>query len=149
MYSIAVTNHHIVCGTYENLIHVRTRSLAMGQEVQPCRSLPAEQGHSMASHAQDIPSICCANRPTCLLPSGLTEPPWGMRDGLHCGCPGSVLSHSLGAGLRPTLSVLGVPGSQRMLLPSLSAVPVPVIPDAGLAFSCSAPFSAGCGASSR
>lgn len=23
MYSIAVTNHHIVCGTYENLIHVR------------------------------------------------------------------------------------------------------------------------------
>lgn len=24
VYSIAVTNHHIVCGTYENLIHVRT-----------------------------------------------------------------------------------------------------------------------------
>lgn len=24
MYSIAVTNHHIVCGTYENLIHVRS-----------------------------------------------------------------------------------------------------------------------------
>lgn len=23
VYSIAVTNHHIVCGTYENLIHVR------------------------------------------------------------------------------------------------------------------------------
>lgn len=25
VYSIAVTNHHIVCGTYENLIHVSRR----------------------------------------------------------------------------------------------------------------------------
>jgi len=27
VYSIAVTNHHIVCGTYENLIHVRAAGL--------------------------------------------------------------------------------------------------------------------------
>lgn len=30
VYSIAVTNHHIVCGTYENLIHVRAAGLAWG-----------------------------------------------------------------------------------------------------------------------
>lgn len=29
VYSIAVTNHHIVCGTYENLIHVRTAGFNM------------------------------------------------------------------------------------------------------------------------
>lgn len=30
MYSIAVTNHHIVCGTYENLIHVRAGIWRLG-----------------------------------------------------------------------------------------------------------------------
>lgn len=35
VYSIAVTNHHIVCGTYENLIHVR--------EMHMISSLPREQ----------------------------------------------------------------------------------------------------------
>lgn len=29
VYSIAVTNHHIVCGTYENLIHVREMHTSM------------------------------------------------------------------------------------------------------------------------
>lgn len=30
VYSIAVTNHHIVCGTYENLIHVRATGFEAG-----------------------------------------------------------------------------------------------------------------------
>lgn len=30
VYSIAVTNHHIVCGTYENLIHVRAAGFEAG-----------------------------------------------------------------------------------------------------------------------
>lgn len=34
VYSIAVTNHHIVCGTYENLIHVR--------DLHTCTWLPSQ-----------------------------------------------------------------------------------------------------------
>ena len=54
VYSIAVTNHHIVCGTYENLIHVRAdaggRRLALGPCPPPsvpltCQRHPPGVGH--------------------------------------------------------------------------------------------------------
>lgn len=35
VYSIAVTNHHIVCGTYENLIHVRAGTQGWGPALGP------------------------------------------------------------------------------------------------------------------
>uniref|UniRef100_A0A8B9J509 TNF receptor-associated factor 7 n=1 Tax=Astyanax mexicanus TaxID=7994 RepID=A0A8B9J509_ASTMX len=40
VYSIAVTNHHIVCGTYENLIHVR---FLMGCTGQSCVAASSER----------------------------------------------------------------------------------------------------------
>lgn len=49
VYSIAVTNHHIVCGTYENLIHVRHMYMYAGNfvfffsSILLFSSLPLEQ----------------------------------------------------------------------------------------------------------
>lgn len=40
VYSIAVTNHHIVCGTYENLIHVRATGFEAGLRGRGARALP-------------------------------------------------------------------------------------------------------------
>ena len=38
VYSLAVTNHHILCGTYENVIHVWTPVLVMLCIVKDCTS---------------------------------------------------------------------------------------------------------------
>lgn len=57
VYSIAVTNHHIVCGTYENLIHVRAEGLEalfglrLDKEMGACLCL-SSSWHS--AHPKDV-----------------------------------------------------------------------------------------------
>lgn len=77
MYSIAVTNHHIVCGTYENLIHVRAAGfdacggLGLGERGEETGgwSDMAHPEHGCAAPALEVStSVICE---PCCPPAGL------------------------------------------------------------------------------
>lgn len=64
VYSIAVTNHHIVCGTYENLIHVR----AVG--------LDAFVGLRLGERSKEMGTWLCRSPLWHSRSMGAQHPPW-------------------------------------------------------------------------
>lgn len=64
VYSIAVTNHHIVCGTYENLIHVRTAGF------------DAFVGLRLGKRGKEMVAVLCWPSLWHAWSMGVQHPPW-------------------------------------------------------------------------